>query len=173
MRITREELELRRILISKVYAPRALDYHGADFRQVTPLKVEGVAELVDSEIRIHGHLAASLESHCDRCLASVTIPVEQDFDLFYRPVSSIAREEEEVELPEAELEVGFYSGDGIELADVLVEQVILSLPMKIICRADCKGLCPSCAANLNAGPCGCPSREDDSPFAALKEESEG
>ena len=168
VRITREELELHRIEISEAYAPGTLDYHGADFRQAAPLKVDGVAELVDSEMRIRGHLETSLELLCDRCLAPVVIPVEQDFDLFYRPVSSIAREEE-VELPEEELDIGFYSADGIQLAEVLAEQVILSVPMKVVCRVDCRGFCPDCGANLNVVKCGCQPRKGSSPFASLKE----
>jgi uncharacterized protein len=96
----------------------------------------------------------------------VAIPVVQDFDLSYRPVSTLVRAEE-VELPTDELEVGFFSGDGIELADVVTEQVILALPMKIICRADCRGLCPVCGANLNFEKCGCLPAQEDSPFAFL------
>jgi uncharacterized protein len=98
----------------------------------------------------------------------VAIPVEQDFDLLYRPVSTIAREEE-VEVSEDELGVGFFSGDGIELADVVTEQVILSLPMKVICRADCQGFCPICKANLNFEKCSCLPIKESSPFSSLKE----
>jgi uncharacterized protein len=163
-----EELELHPIVVSKTYASETLDYHGTGFRQVAPLKVDAVAELVGSEIRIRGHLGTRLEACCDRCLGSVVIPVEQEFDLFYRPVSTIAREEE-VELPEDELGVGFFSGDGIELADVVTEQVILSVPMKVVCQTGCRGLCPVCGANLNFEKCRCLPAKENSPFCSLKE----
>jgi uncharacterized protein len=156
------------MVISKTYPPGTLDYHGADFRQAAPVRVDAVAELVGSEIRIRGRVGTSLEACCDRCLASVAIPVEQDFDLCYRPVSTIARTEE-VELPEDELEVGFFSGDGIELADVVTEQVILSVPMKVVCQTDCRGLCPVCGANLNFEKCGCLPTQANSPFSTLRE----
>jgi uncharacterized protein len=167
VRITVEELELHPIVVSKTYPPGALDYRGAEFRQVGPLRVDAVAELSGSEIHIRGRLGTSLEACCDRCLASVAIPVERDFDLYYRPVSTIARAEE-VELPEDELEVGFFSGDGIELADVVTEQVILSVPMKVVCQTDCRGLCPVCGANLNFEKCGCLPTPENSPFSFLK-----
>jgi len=169
VRITLEELELNRIVISKTYASGKLDYHGAEFRQVAPLKVEAVAELVGSEICVRGHLGTLLEASCDRCLSLVGIPLEQDFDLFYRPLQAIAREEE-FEVPADELEVGFFSGDGIELADVVTEQVILSVPMKIVCRAECQGLCPVCGTNRNVNRCTCAPPQDKSPFASLKED---
>ena len=169
MRITLEELEHHRIVVSKTYAPGALDYHGAEFRQVGPLKVNAVAELAGSEIRVRGHLGTRLEASCARCLGPAEIAVERDFDLFYRPLKSIAREEE-IEIPADELDVGFYSGDGIELADVVTEQVILSVPMKVVCRVECSGLCPVCGANWNLEACHCSPPRDESPFASLKGE---
>ena len=167
MRVTLEELALHPIVISKTYSPEALDYHGAEFRQTAPLKVEAVAELRGTEIHVRGGLRTNLEASCDRCLAPVVIPVERQFDLFYRPVSTIARAEE-VELPQDELEVGFFSGDGIEFDDVLTEQVILSVPMKVICKTDCRGLCPVCGSNLNVEKCDCPPTAGSSPFSSLK-----
>ncbi len=166
MLITLQELELHRIVVSKTYAAGALDYRGADFRQRGPLKADAVAELVGAEIRIRGHIGARLEVQCDRCLGKVEVPVERDFDLFYRPMKSIAREEE-IKIPEDELDVGFFSGDGIVLADVVTEQVILALPMKRVCRVNCLGLCPVCGANRNVEVCHCPTPQADSPFASL------
>jgi uncharacterized protein len=166
--ITPRELEIHRIVISKTYAPGKLDYHGAEFRQVIPLQVNAVAELVAEEIHIRGRLETRLEAVCDRCLGRVEIRVDHNLDLFYRPMSTIAREEE-VEIPRDELEVGFYSGEGIELADVLSEQVILSVPMKLICGPDCQGLCPICGANRNVEDCHCPTPTVNSPFISLEE----
>jgi len=167
VRITLEELELRPVVVSKTYSPDALDYHGAEFRQTAPLKVDAVAQLRGAEIHVRGHLGTKLEAICDRCLGPVVIPVERDFDLFYRPISTIARAEE-VELPEDELEVGFFSGDAIEFDDVVTEQVILAVPMKLICKTDCRGLCPVCGSNLNVEKCCCPSTAEISPFSSLK-----
>lgn len=169
MRITLQELEFHRVVVSKAYGPGALDYQGAESRQVGPLQVDAVAELVGSEIRIRGHLGTRLKASCDRCLGPIEIPVERDFDLFYRPMKAIAREEE-VEIPEDELDVGFFSGDGIVLADVVSEQAILALPMKVVCRPECLGLCPTCGADRNRETCQCPAPQEDSPFASLKGE---
>jgi uncharacterized protein len=168
LRITLAELELHRVTASKTFNPGSLDYHGAEFRQTAPLKIDVTAELVEEEIRIRGRLATRLESTCDRCLGAVEIPVSCDFDLFYRPMQSLAGEEE-VEVPTAELEVGFYSGDGIELADVATEQVILFVPMKVVCSTECRGLCPVCGVNRNLTHCDCAPPHRDSPFASLQE----
>ena len=166
MFISLEELKLQRIPFSKTYQAGALDYHATEIRQIGAVKVEGSAELTGLEIRLRGHISGRVETACDRCLEAVELPVECDFDLFYRAMSSIARQEE-VEIGPDELDVGFYTGDGIELADVVVEQVNLFLPMKVLCRPDCKGLCPVCKVNRNLNPCECVESPAESPFASL------
>ncbi len=167
MLITLEELELRRVQVAESYAPGTLDYHGAAFEQVEPLRIDATAELQGAEVRIRGKLRTRVGASCDRCLSRVELPIQREFDLYYRPVETIAREEE-IEIPAEELDIGFFSGAGIELADVATEQVILALPMKILCRADCRGLCPTCGANRNLEECHCPPSRDDSPFDALR-----
>jgi DUF177 domain-containing protein len=168
--ITREELQLHRISVSKTYPAGALDFHGAEFRQVGDLKLDAVAELIGAEIHVRGHVGTVVEHACDRCLAAVAFPVERELDLFYRPMKEIAREEE-IEIGEDESEVAFYPDEGIELADVVSEQVILSMPMKVVCQPDCKGLCPVCGANLNSETCNCSQQaseaKDSSPFSSL------
>jgi DUF177 domain-containing protein len=170
--ISLAELERHRIVASKTYASGRLDYHGADFRQAAPLEVTATAELVGTEIRIRGHLKTRLSAQCDRCLAPIEIPLDRDFDVIYRPSASLVRgREEEIEVPKDELEVGFFSGDGVELAEIVTEQVILSVPMKVVCREDCKGLCPSCGADMNRAACQCSARQktgEVSPFERLK-----
>lgn len=167
MLITLRELELHRIAVSKTYPPDAFDFREAGVRQMGTLKVDAVAELVEQEIRIRGHLSARFEASCDRCLGRVEIPLEADFNLAYRSVAEIAREEE-MEVPDDELAVGFYSGEGLALRDVVAEQVMLAVPMKVVCRPDCLGLCPTCGVNRNIESCGCSSKREDSPFAFLK-----
>jgi len=169
VRITLAELELHRVMASEDFAPGVLDYRDTQFRQGAPLKIDVTAELLAGEIRIRGHLATRLEASCDRCLGPVEIPVSRDFDLFYRPLETIAKEEE-VEIAADELEIGFYSGDGIELAEVATEQVYLSVPMKVVCRPECRGLCPGCGVNRNLVSCACSHSPEDSPFASLQGE---
>lgn len=172
--ISLEQLKLHPIKVSRAYRPGELDYCAEDFRQAGPLKLDAVAELTGSEIRIRGRLSARLLATCDRCLAPVEVPLENDFDLFYRPMASIARNDE-IEISPDELGVGFYSGDGIDLADVVTEQVNLAMPAKLVCKADCKGLCPVCGANLNVAPCQCRREQSEhaSPFSSLLDNSGG
>ncbi len=167
-----KELALHKLRLHQSYAPGAVDYHTRDFRQTDPLEVRATAEMVDSQIRISGELHTRVEIACARCLEPVIEEVSRDFDLYYRPMQSISREEE-VRLRLDDTEIAFFEGDGLFLTDVLAEQVLLAIPMKIICRSDCKGLCPHCGANLNSDECRCESHPGDprmAPLASLKQD---
>ncbi len=167
-----KELAVRKIRIRKSYAPGTVDYHSGEFHQIEPVEVRATAELVEGQIRVYGSLHTRLEMVCARCLEPVQEEINRDFDLYYRPMVTIAKDEE-VHLRLDDTEIGFFEGDGLFLADVLAEQVILALPMKIICRSDCRGLCPHCGANLNSEDCRCETHATDSrmaPLARLKQD---
>ncbi len=167
-----KELAVRKIRIRKSYAPGSVDYHSGEFKQVEPLEVRAGAELVEGQIRISGSIQTKIELVCARCLDPVVEEVSRDFDLFYRPMKTIAKEEE-VRLKEDDTEIAFFQGEGLFLADVLAEQVLLALPMKVICRSDCRGLCPHCGVNLNNEDCRCEAHAADprlAPLARLKQD---
>lgn len=167
-----KELAVRKLRIHKSYPPGTIDFHTGEFKQAEPLEVRATAELVNGLIRVAGHLHTRIELVCSRCLEAVGEEVNRDFDLMYRPVSSIAKEEE-VHLKKDDTEIGFFQGDGLFLADVLAEQVNLAIPMKVICRSDCRGLCPHCGANLNSEECRCETPTSDprlAPLARMKQD---
>ena len=61
------------------------------------------------------------------------------------------------------------NGDSFELDEIIREQLILNMDMTVLCREDCKGLCPKCGRNLNEGDCGCDRTEIDPRLAKLKQ----
>ena len=164
------DLELRKIPFEVEFSPGKIDYLDPELKQHGNLQAEGLAELLSStlgEIRIHGHLRVTMGSSCDRCLESASVLIDSHFDLSYRP-AEMAITGDEVELDEGEAEMGFYEGDGLELADVLREFVLLQVPMQIVCRQDCKGICPVCGGNRNIAACECRLPTADDRWAALK-----
>jgi uncharacterized protein len=162
-----KELEQHPLRFHEEFAPGTIDFRTRDFRQTTPLSVELEAELEGREIHLVGRLATRLELSCARCLEPVTQELASRFDLRYRPVGSIRAKEDEIELAREDTEVGFYTGGGLFLADVIAEQVNLALPMKVLCGEECHGLCPRCGANLNRERCRCGPRPVDPRLAPL------
>jgi uncharacterized protein len=162
MFISAKEMHLGKVRFHETFEPGAIELFDEQLRQVTPLEADGAAELVPSlmEIRVKGHLKVQMEAQCDRCLETTTFPIDTGFDLFYQPARSLGGEE--IQIDDADSDIGFYQGDSLDLADVLREQILLSLPMQRICREDCKGICPVCGQNRNQIACGChPQLADD------------
>ncbi len=79
-----------------------------------------------------------------------------------------ASTEAEREIEEDDLETSYYRDDQIDLNELMREQFYLALPMKPLCREDCKGLCAQCGTNLNTGTCDCAPVWEDPRLAALK-----
>src|SRR5436309_297920 len=147
-----KELAVHKLRIRKTYAPGSIDFHSAEIKQIEPLEVTATAELLEGQIRIEGNFETKIELVCARCLEPVV---------------------EEVRLKDDDTEIGFYDGEGLFLADVIKEQVLLALPLKVICQSDCRGLCPSCGANLNHEECRCETHATDprmAPLARLKQD---
>ena len=159
------ELAVRKARIHKHYPPGTIDFHTEDFRQIEPLELRATAELLEEQIRIYGEIHTRLEMNCARCLEPVTEEIHREFDLLYRPLKTVGKEI--VRLNDDEAEVGFYDGDGIFVADIIAEQVNLAIPMKAICRSDCRGLCPHCGVNMNHEECHCQTHSTDPRLAPL------
>jgi uncharacterized protein len=170
------ELELHPIDFQEEFPPDAIDL-GDEVRQLAPLRTKGRAQLVEEhhgkrqviqDIRLQGDLSTRLELPCARCLDPVVQKVARTFDLLYRPLGTDAGHEE-LSVTAAEAEIGYYQGGGVLLEDAVREQVLLSVPLKVVCRDDCKGLCPVCGKNRNTELCSCVQPLQDPRWAALKE----
>ncbi len=118
------------------------------------------------DILVRGHLEGHLELACGRCLEPFDAPLAAAFDLLLVPAPTAAAPADE-ELSAAELDLDLYSGETVDLEAIIREQIILTLPLKPLCREACRGLCPVCGADLNRETCSCPAANNDSPFAPL------
>ncbi len=128
-----------------------------------PLHVDLTARGVGEGVFLRGTVRGKLRLPCRRCLAETEHELDEAVDFLFDEIR--ADEEEEMEgevypLPER--------GDELDLADAVREQVLLRVPQYVLCREECRGLCPRCGADLNDAPCGCGPEEEDSPWVALK-----
>ncbi len=137
------------------YETNELDLSQSEFALTALPRVRGRVTNIAQEVRVQGSLQATLAAECDRCLAAVTLPIDYEFDLYYLPVAAHADKAGETELLERDLDVSFYQNERIELDELVLEQLELSLPIRILCQEECKGLCPQCGTNLNVESCNC------------------
>ena len=116
-----KDLAVRKVRIHKTYAPGSIDYGISEVKQAGPLEVTAQAELLEGQIRITGDLETKIEMVCARCLEPVHEDIAREFDLFYKPLPTLTKEEEE-RLKLDDTEIAFFEGQGMFLADVLAEQ---------------------------------------------------
>jgi uncharacterized protein len=163
-------LERRKLYFDEL-SPAGFLKFPEEWKQIGDIRAAGSAELLDRAgsrtIRVRGTIQGRLEACCSRCLEPLVQAFDNSFDLYYYPMALIARNES-VPIDRDDTDIGFYEGQGLELADVLREQVLLWLPMRGLCREDCKGICPTCGVNRNRESCGCVETFADPRWDALK-----
>jgi uncharacterized protein len=168
------ELEREPIEYEMELAPGTIDF-GEEAEQAGNLTTAGRAEVLHehrgpkdivADIRLKGSLAGRFQVPCARCIEPVEIPITSEFDLLFRPVGvDGGAPERSITAPETE--IGYYQKDSLLLEDVLREQVLLALPVKTLCKPDCKGLCPHCGQNRNLQACDCDEGQNDPRWEAL------
>ncbi len=160
------ELAVRKTRIRKSYLPGTLDFHSGEFHQVEPLEVRATAELVEGQIRIYGNLHTRVEMVCARCLDTVVEEISRDFDLYYQPMTAVAADDE-YHLQSRRHRSGLFRRRWLVPRRHPGRAGFLALPMKVICRSDCRGLCAHCGANLNNEECRCEKHASDPRLAPL------
>ena len=115
---------------------------------------------------IKGEFSAIIDSNCSRCLEDISVPIGGNFA--YTLIPAKAETREDLELTAEELEISHYQGDLIDLTSIICEQIILQIPIKTLCREECKGLCSGCSINLNTSSCNCHLAVVDNRMAVLK-----
>lgn len=131
------------------------------------LRFTGEVSNTGSEIYLRGTLESEAELICGRCLnlykKPFRLPLEETY---YRNMGTEVGEEDE--------EPGrIYSGDEIDLDEIIQEALVLAIPMKPVCSPDCAGLCPVCGADRNTVRCDCRTETIDPRLSALLDFKKG
>ncbi|MCL2766246.1 MAG: DUF177 domain-containing protein [Peptococcaceae bacterium] len=137
-----------------------LDMSGESISFIDPVRADLSLTLTGPEptIVVEGTFSGQLGLQCVRCLELY----QYGFIMVFREVYTRRATDETDE------EISFI-GDTIDLEPEVLKNVILALPMKAICREECRGLCPHCGCNLNTGECGCAGEDIDPRFSVLSE----
>jgi uncharacterized protein len=168
------ELEREPIDFDLKLGPQAVGF-GEEAEQIGDLATSGRAEVLHehrgpknivADIRLRGSFSGKFQVPCARCVEPVEVPLAADFDLIFRPVGADS-DAPERSITAPETEIGYYQKDSLLLEDVLREQVLLSLPVRTLCKPDCKGLCPRCGVNRNSQTCNCDETPADPRWEAL------
>ncbi|MFN2530983.1 MAG: DUF177 domain-containing protein [Pyrinomonadaceae bacterium] len=154
--------------VTHVYHSGELDLNDDHAELSAPAEVTVNIENSGAKVVVSGKVEISVGVECDRCLQRITVPVKAEFDVEY--ISRPAYESSyHAELMEEELSVSVFDGAGIDLDEIVREQVLLNVPSRALCAETCKGICSQCGANLNVITCDCGKTETDPRWDALKQ----
>ncbi|MCX7770815.1 MAG: DUF177 domain-containing protein [Proteobacteria bacterium] len=132
---------------------------------IVPFHVTMKLHRIGDNVDIVGKYEGKLEFVCDRCSEKSYTHLEERFHYLLQPKKP---GEEAIEEGDEELEVGYYEGDEIDLSELAIEHLMLSIPMRMLCKEDCKGICPYCGGNKNERECDCEKKAGKSnPFSIL------
>jgi uncharacterized protein len=135
---------------------------GLDARFTKNVLVEATLEKTSRQLYLHVQLKTGGVFTCDRCLEDFETDVSSTYGVMYvtdNGASGADKEEVQVLSPEA---------STIDLGEDVRQFTVLSLPLKMLCREDCAGLCPSCGTNLNRSTCQCLKEQMDSRLSGLQ-----
>jgi len=118
-----------------------------------------------------GWVAGAFRQVCDNCLKPFEAPFKSFFEVQYleRRNAGEREQEPERELSGNEEEIILFDGNTIDLTDEVRQAVELAVPMRALCREDCRGLCAGCGADLNLESCRCPDPPRDDRWSLLKD----
>jgi uncharacterized protein len=166
--------------LSQPFLTQALADAAVDgFRPEAASVLHATLRRTSGGVLLEGSAEVPLVAPCKRCLAEVHLQLPVRFTLNLVPAEAspgaadeVAEDSEEessgsFELTEADQDT--YQGKEIDLDPIVREQVLLALPMQVVCREDCRGLCGMCGQNLNEASCDCQSKRVDPRLAVLKD----
>ncbi len=115
----------------------------------------------DGKIRIQGSTVVDLFIPCDRCLDEVRNHFVIDID------HSAVQNKDSDGIEDDEL--SFMDGCILDVDKLISNEIVVALPTKVLCKEDCRGLCPVCGTNLNHGTCDCDRQVADPRMAAIQD----
>jgi uncharacterized protein len=133
------------------------------------VKVRGKLTKIEREVFFAGYVEASLLVICTRCLKPFPLLVKSKIQAHFVTRTKESSPGSEVEISKTDIEKEIYEDDRIDLHGTIRDQILLEVPLILLCQANCKGLCPECGCDRNSDPCECENYgEIDPRFAILQ-----
>jgi len=167
MRIELASLEDGKGVFAHTYAPDELVLKDDRVKLLKAPAVSGKVREQGARVHVDGQVSALAQAECDRCLTLVQLPIDSRFKLEYVTAEDY-QAQQAVELTEGDLDLSVFDGEGIDLDELVTEEIMLAVPDHVLCSEDCKGICAVCGVNKNLTQCGCETKEVDPRWAGLK-----
>jgi uncharacterized protein len=164
-----EDLKEEPLQIGHIFPIEEINFFHEDAELSAPIATDFILTHKDRDLRVDGTVGTAIRFRCSRCTKEFSRPFSASFDLSYMPQPKWTNENAEIELRYNDMDVAYYDGIALDVNLLVLEQIELAMPMKFVCREDCKGLCYKCGADLNEAACLCGSEEPDHRLSVLLE----
>jgi uncharacterized protein len=129
--------------------------------------VDCLARKIRETVSLEMAIDTVFRLECCRCLEVIALPINSEIKYTLAPFKEGVDEENPESLDE-DFNFGYYKDDEIDFDPIVVEQILMQIPMKPLCKEDCRGICPDCGVDLNESNCQCRQESGHPGFAALK-----
>jgi uncharacterized protein len=145
------------------------DIDQSDCALTDGVKVRGKLTKIEWEVFFAGYVEASVLVTCTRCLKPFLLLVKNKVQAHFVPRVKQFSPGSEVEINETDIEKEIYEEDRIDLHGPIRDQILLEVPLILLCQENCKGICSECGSDRNSDSCKCENdREIDTRFAVLQ-----
>lgn len=146
----------KEINLSSTFEP--IKFEGEEIKVIDKVLVDGIVTSMEDVLVLNASIKTNLELQCSRCLDTFIYPI--DIDIEERFTNNKELEDQEIM---------FVDGDTLDITEIIENSIISTLPIKRLCKEDCKGLCSQCGANKNVENCSCLDYDVDIRLAKLRE----
>ena len=144
--------------------PQALDLSWKDGHFRSPIQCELEVRRRGDRFLLQGEITTQVDAQCSRCLKGFILPLRVPFKL----IVELSSQGGEKDNGEEDFLLLSPQVESLEIGERVRQLILLALPLKPLCRPDCRGLCPLCGQDLNEGECGCKREALDSRWEKLK-----
>lgn len=127
-----------------------IDYYGDVIEIISPVEVNGKTYVIDDRLYIHLQINTNMEANCSRCLESFTYPFKSSISAEFVHEDLFGNQDDE-----PDDDIIYYKESIINLDELIKENIIMNIPMKLVCNESCQGLCSNCGVKLNGDSCNC------------------
>lgn len=147
---------------SLLFEPETVSYMGEeyDILEKSPIQLT-LSNVGTGKVLVDGKLTLCLDMPCDRCLKSVKVPLTVNFMQEVYAPDALPQEEQDAQ--------SFVEGYELDVEALVKSEILVNMPVKVLCKPDCKGICKVCGHDLNEGECGCDTFVPDPRMAAIKD----
>ena len=150
------------------FPPGKLNFEGQDFIFPDGCNAKVIAKWLEEKLlSVRIYINTKIIAECARCLKPVDLNISDKLEyLYYAEGTEILEDDSDDEIFPVEID---FFGRTLDVMQQIQESIFTLLPFKVLCKEDCKGLCPNCGADLNETTCSCKNDFHDPRMEALKD----